>query len=277
MCRDGQLIRLKESAVLAASAGEEEQLVERVLTDISKISDRGEEIRRTRRIKAIKDIATETVINLKELCASFANCGERILQAPEESQSVRRIAEDLCGVANRGVKRAAQFLSFAQKVDRDIEVLNVNQLLVDNETLLRSLVGADIDFKMTLSSGTGLISVDRQEMIQLLCRLAASSQEVLPLNGIVTVETSKIEIDTALINKPDIMRPGTYLLIAICADGCNVQPERRIASIKEMVDRIGGWLEVVNDPQAGNAFKVYLPRVEALMPILDPSSKTIIF
>jgi hypothetical protein len=65
------------------------------------------------------------------------------------------------------------------------------------------------------------------------------------------------------------MPPGTYLRIVISADGCNVKPERRIASLKETVDRMGGWLETVNDPQRGNIYKVYLPRVEPLGSVPD--------
>ena len=62
--------------------------------------------------------------------------------------------------------------------------------------------------------------------------------------------------------------------MAFHADGCAVQPEKRIASIRAMVERMGGCLETANDPKLGNIHRVYLPRVEALVGQAAPLSNT---
>lgn len=87
------------------------------------------------------------------------------------------------------------------------------------------------------------------------------------MGGTVSIETSNVEIEPSTSDPSAEMRPGTYVLLTVTADGCSVHQERRIGSIQAMVERMGGWLETAGTTQSGNTYKIYLPRVEAFSPI----------
>jgi PAS domain S-box-containing protein len=260
---DGRLIRIQENSALVESPTGDDPLIERILTDISKLHKLSEEVRRARRLESTGDLAAAAVKSLKELCASLAHSGELLLQSTSDAEAVRQLAETLLNDANRGVKHARQFLSVALKTDRAPALLNINDMLASNDTLLRSLIGEDIDLQMVLAPRVGLASVDHNDLIQLVGNFLASSREVLPLGGAVAIETSNIEIDSIHAGYPAELKPGIYVQVAFSADGCAVQPERRMGSNRALVERMGGYLETVNDPKLGNIHRVYLPRVEA--------------
>ncbi|MBN1570165.1 MAG: PAS domain S-box protein, partial [Acidobacteria bacterium] len=273
LTRDGRLIRIQESSKLVVAPSGEEPHVERILTDISKIHRLGEEIRRARRMESTTDLATATIKSLQDLCESLANRGERLLESADDDRIVRSLTEDLLKDAKRGMKHAHQFFSAIQKSDRVPELLKLNEVLASNDVLLHNLLGEDIDLQTKLSSRAGLVSANRKDLVQLISNLMASSREALPLGGSVIIETSNIEIEPGSSVCPPNMQPGTYVLMTIAADGCSVYAERRIGSIQAIVERMGGWLETANNTQAGNIYKIYLPRVETFSGLPAPFSK----
>jgi two-component system cell cycle sensor histidine kinase/response regulator CckA len=272
LTRDGRLIRIQESSKLVVARSGENPRIERILSDISKIHRLGEEIRRARRMESTTDLATATIKSLQELCASLANRGDLLLESADDGNTVRSVAEGLLNDAKRGIKHARQFFAAIQKADRTPELLNLSEVLAGNDVLLHNLVGEDIDLQTSLSPRVGLVSANRKELLQLISNLMASSREALPLGGAVVIETSNIETDPIASIGPANMPPGTFVLMMIAADGCSVYPERRIGSIQTIVERMGGWMETANNTQAGNIYKIYLPRVEAFAGQTSPSS-----
>ena len=272
LTRDGRLIRIQENARLLAPSAGMPSCVERILTDISRTHPLSAEIRRARRIESTTDLAIATVKSLQDLCASLTHCGAQLKESADDKKKVCEAADTLLNDANRGIKLARQFFSVAQKADRTPELLDFNRVLADNDAMLRNLVGEDIDLQTALSTRIGLVSANSQESAQLISSLMANVREILPMGGTVSIETSNIEIEPSTSDPSAGMRPGTYVLLTIKADGCSVHPERRIGSIQTIVERIGGWLETAGNSQLGNICKIYLPRVEAFMSPTPESS-----
>ena len=240
---DGRLIRIQENArLLEASAGNP-ACVERILTDISRTHPLSAEIRRARRMESTTELAIATIKNLQDLCASLTHYGARLKESAEDEKMVCEVADTLLKDANRGIKHARQFFSVAQKADRTQEVIDLNKVLANNDAMLRNLAGGDIDLQTTLSTGIGSVFANSQELAQLISSLMTSSREILPMGGTVNIETSNVEIEPSTSDSSREMHPGTYVLLAVTADGCSIHPERRIGSIQTMVQRMGGWLE----------------------------------
>ncbi len=257
--KEGKPVRVRENAALVEASDGETPLVERILTDISDAHGLGEEIRR---IQSAGDLAAATVTSFRELCASLAEAGERLLQAAGDAEEVRRLADSLARDAGRGIRHAGQFLSLARRDDRSPDLLDFNEILTGNDRLLHSLIGTDIELEMDLAPRPGLVWADRNEVTQLIGNLMANAREALPLGGLVTIETRNVEVAGPDPEIPPELRPGIYVRLVFSTDGCAVQPERRHSSIRAIAGRMGGCLKSTNDPRTGNIHTVYIPRVE---------------
>jgi PAS domain-containing protein len=261
--RNGRLIRFRENAVLVKNPKGEGILVERVLTDRTQFYMLREENRRMRKIGSTSDLVGAAVKNLNNLCESLAQCGKLLKEAPDDGNSVRQVAEKLLKDATWGSKHAQQFFEASMKADQNPAVINLNEILSRNDTLLHSLVGEDIDLQIKCSPDSSLVIADRQKMIQLISNFVVSSLKILPLGGVVTIETENVEIDASARGQSSEMPSGIYVQMAMSTDGCEILPERRLTHNKSIVDRMGGWIETMNDPQSGNMYKIYFPRIEA--------------
>ncbi|MDI9612459.1 MAG: PAS domain S-box protein [Acidobacteriota bacterium] len=257
--RDGNLVRIREDAAFLEAAPGETPLVERILTDISAAHGLEEEIRR---IQAAEELAAATVKSFRNLCTSLAESGERIQQAAGDIEGIRRLADTLSREAGRGVRHADQFLSVASKTDRSPELLDLNGILTDNDTLLHCLIGSDIKLELDLAPRLGLVWADPNEVIQLIGNLMSNAREALPLGGLVTIATRDIEVAGPVPEHPAELQPGLYVRLVFSTDGCAVQPERRTASARTIAERMGGCIQTLNDPKIGNVHTVFLPRVE---------------
>ena len=263
--RNGRMIRFRENAVLVKNPKGEGVIVERVLTDRTQFYMLREENRRMRKIGSTADLVGAAVKNLNNLCESLAQCGKLLKEAPDDGNSVRQVAEKLLKDATWGSKHAHQFFEASMKADQNPAVINLNKILSDNDTLLHSLVGEDIDLQIRCSPDSSLVMADRQKMIQLISNFVVSSLKILPLGGAVTIETENVEIDASACGQSSEIPSGTYVQMTISIDGCEILPERRLTHNKSIVDRMGGWIETMNDPQSGNMYKIYFPRIEAFV------------
>lgn len=259
---DGRVIRIQECASLIETSAADGPLVERILTDLSKIRKIDEEKLNAHKTDFSGDLASAAAKSYKDLCASLAHTGELLMATPDDGNAVRRVAETLLNDATRGIRHAHQFLAIAQKAERVPTLLNLNEIILTSDLLLHCIAGDDIDLKTVLAPRIGLVSTDRSEVIQLIGNLLINARETLPLGGAVTIETSHVEIASPAAGLPAGLQPGIYVRLQFSADGCALQPERRNVSIRAIVDRMGGRLETTNDPRFGNIHKIYLPRIE---------------
>jgi two-component system cell cycle sensor histidine kinase/response regulator CckA len=213
-------------------------------------------------VESSGDLAAATIKSFQELCTSVAQSSELILVSSDDEETVRRLAETALSDANRGIKYARQFLSVAQKSERVTSLQNLNEILISNNAMLHNLLGEDIELQTSLAPRMGLILADQNEIVQLIGNLLANAREALPVGGVVSIETSNIEVDSPVSEHPAELHPGIYVRMIFHTDGCAIQPERRTASIRMIVERLGGFLVTANDAKLGNIHKVYLPRVE---------------
>lgn len=257
---NGRLIQIQEYATLVDNSGGD-LTVERILMDISQSHLRGEEIRHLRKLESTGDLAIATIKSFQDLCTSLAQSSELLLEVGGDKE-VKKLAESIRLKASRGIKYANRFIAASRKTEKAPTLLNFNEVITGNDTLLHNLTGEDIDVQMTLEPQLGWIAVEQSEVLQLVSNVMTTAREALPLGGIVAIETTNIETAEGGEDEPADLPSGTYVRVNFSIDGVAAQPERRNASIRATVDRMGGWLTFGNDPKKGNVFSVFLPRVE---------------
>ena len=267
MKRDGRLVHIQEHAQLVVSSAGEPVCVERILTDISRTHPQGEENRHARRLEATNELAAATVRDLHELCASLAKSCAQLKQSAGDGNLVHEVAVTLGNSANLGIRNARQFFAFAQKADRAPELLDLNKVLEDNNDLLCNLAGDPIDIQIVPAPRIGLVSASRQDLVQMIADLMTRARETLPLGGTVNIETSNFDLAPAVSGLTPDMPPGTYVQMTVKTEGHSLQPDQRIRSIRMIVERLSGWLEVSGDAQSGIQYQIHIPRVQVLHPV----------
>lgn len=178
------------------------------------------------------------------------------------------------------VKRAShltrQLLTFSHKQDLLTEVIDLNELIVQMESLLTRLVGEKIDLKFQLAPELGKICNEQSQLGQVIMNLVINARDATAQGGHIRIETSNCHFAEGYLN----LAPGDYILLVVTDTGIGIdsqtceqifepffttKPEGEgtglgLATVYSIVTQSGGKIEVCSQVGQGASFRIYLPQ-----------------
>ena len=193
------------------------------------------------------------------------------------SQSVTAMQE----AAQRAVALTRKLMAFSQVHVHEFEVLNLNSVILESETLLQRLIGEDITLEVVPGPGLGMVKADPSQLDQILMNLAVNSVEAMPHGGKLTIETANVEIRKSFAPLKEEVRHGSYVMLAVRDTGVGMDEETQarafdpffttkevgkgtglgLSIIYRIVKQSGGYIELHSEPGHGTEVRIYLPRV----------------
>jgi len=206
--------------------------------------------------------------------------------AIEELKPSDPIREDIQEIQNAGERAATltrQLLAFSRKLVLEPKVINLNTVVSNMESMLRRLLGEDIEIVVHLAGGLGSVEADPGQLEQVIMNLAVNARDAMPNGGKLAIETQDTELDEAYASQHASVMPGQYVMLSVTDTGLGMDDETMahvfepfftskeqgkgtglgLATVYGIVKQSGGNIWVYSEPGIGATFKVYLPRVEA--------------
>jgi signal transduction histidine kinase/CheY-like chemotaxis protein len=196
-----------------------------------------------------------------------------------------QLHEDLREIRRAGERAAAltrQLLAFSRKQILQPEVMNLNTIVVGMESLLRRLIGEDIDLVVVPTQSLGNVKADSGQIEQVIANLAVNARDAMPQGGKLTIEMRNVEIDEQYEALRGVaMQPGPYVMLAISDTGIGMDEVTRaklfepffttkgpgkgtglgLSTVYGIVKQSDGFIWVYSEIGRGTSFKIYLPRV----------------
>jgi len=191
--------------------------------------------------------------------------GERGGRTPEIA-AIENAAED----AGRIV---AQLLAFGRRQEAlEPEILDVNEVLAQVESLLGPVIGEDIELVRSPSDATATVLADRTQLELIVVNLALNARDALPGGG-------KLEMAA----EPAVHDGARWVRLRVSDTGVGIEPDVQarifepffttkeggrgtglgLSVVHELVAQNGGEIEVSSTPGRGTTFSVYFPYVGA--------------
>jgi signal transduction histidine kinase len=114
-----------------------------------------------------------------------------------DGSPLREPLTEIRNAAERAVAMTQQLMAFSRKQAVQTEVLNLNSVIAQCETLVRRLIGKDIRSVFIPASGLGSVKADRGQLGQIVMNLAANARDAMPHGGTLAVETANVELAEA--------------------------------------------------------------------------------
>ena len=133
----------------------------------------------------------------------------------------------------KATKQAAtiidQLLHFGQRRSIEKSQQKVNDIVGSVQTLLRPVLGTNIDLELHLNDQEDIVCADCDLISQALLNLCINARDAMPSGGRLQISTEQIELadrrgKTVLKEQPNL-KPGVYSVITVTDSGCGISPE----------------------------------------------------
>lgn len=214
---------------------------------------------------------------------------------PAQMDCITEIGES----ATRAVTLTRQLLLFSRKQVMQLRDLDLNQAIRGMTTMLRRILGEDINVQLRFSLEPIVIHADAGMMDQLLMNLTVNSRDAMPKGGQLAIETSVVNYESAASVPSTQGRPGSFVCLTVSDTGCGIAPGDLsrifepffttkevgkgtglgLATVFGIVQQHKGWISVESEIGRGTTFRIYLPLkvMTVLLPQEPEQSKLGIF
>ena len=206
----------------------------------------------------------------------------------------RPLIDSALRAAERGATLISQMLAFSRRQTLVPEALDLNDLAVGMDDLLRRTLGEQIEIEMRLQPELWPTLADKGQVENALLNLAINSRDAMPAGGKLTIETADSHLDQEYAaHNADVM-PGDYVVLAVTDTGSGMSPEvlarafepffttkgigkgsgLGLSMIYGFARQSGGHLKIYSEVGHGTTVRLYLPRqVSAPAAIFAPRAR----
>lgn len=227
------------------------------------------------RLEAVGRLAAGIAHDFKNLLTVVLGNADLIARRTGLPADVTVRANQIVEAGERGSALVRELLDFGREPNGTPKVVNVPDVVEQFVPLLRAAVGDKYPVAFTRDVGAGKVLLDRANLERALLNLVLNARDAMPAGGPVRVHVTGQH--AAEGSEP----AGAYVRIDVQDRGTGIPPEDRervfepfyttkpvgrgsglgLAIVRRVVDRVGGFIRVDNNPGGGTVFRVFLPRV----------------
>jgi two-component system cell cycle sensor histidine kinase/response regulator CckA len=256
------------------------------LSDISLRKTLEEQLMHAQKMEAVGRLAGGVAHDFNNMLTVIAGYGRMILDELSNEDPLRNCAGEILKASDRAAALTNHLLTFSRKQVMKMRVVDPNAVIAQTESMLRRLIGEDIELVINLAADAGNIKVDPNHIEQAIVNMAVNSRDAMPLGGRITIETSNVRLDEAYAKSHLGVKPGEFVMISVSDTGHGMDAATRqnifepffttkqrgkgtglgLATVYGVVKQSGGDIRVYSEPDEGATFKLYFPRVVEPVP-----------
>jgi PAS domain S-box-containing protein len=271
---DGTIRWIRDRAILLRQPTRQ---IVGVARDVTAERERHEERRRARELDSGATLASSITHDFGNLLQGVMGCLNAALRAETSPEGAREYTQHALQAVRRGATLVRQLMQAGRKESVQPRVTAIDTAVTRCSTLLKGLLGDDIQLDVEARAPHGTILADPAQIEQILLNLAANARDAMPEGG-------KLLIKTAEVHLPEAPGAGSFVQLEVRDIGCGMDGATKgrifepffttkaagkgtglgLAAVRSVTRGLGGQVKVESEIGHGSAFILHFPLVAAL-------------
>src|SRR5579864_1827440 len=253
-----------------------------------------ERLRQSQKMEAVGRLAGGVAHDFNNLLTIILGYSQILADGLPAGSKLANSTAQIKSAGERAAGIQRQLLAYSRKQVLSPRVINLNDSVLNLDSLLRRLIGEDIEVMTAPGRDLGSVKADPGQIEQVIMNLALNARDAMPHGGKLTLETANVDLDDSYSVEHQPITPGKYVMLAVSDTGCGMTPEIQarifepffttkerdrgtglgLSTVYGIVKQSGGHVWCYSEAGRGTTFKVYLPRVESAddpVPVAAPA------
>ncbi len=254
-----------------------------------------EAIHQAQKMATIGRLAGGIAHDFNNILGSIIGYSDLILRSTSKEDRNYEYQTKIHAGAMRAAKLVKQILTFSSQKPKDHIPVEINSVVKEAISLLRSTLPSSIDLQDKVLPGCGSVMGDFTQLHQIIMNLCTNASQALGAShGTIDVSASAVELDSEFVRFHPGLQEGRYLRLAISDTGCGMDEEtiKRIFEPFFTTKGVGiggtglglsvvhgiirdhkGEIMVYSEINKGTTFHIYLPEHTSKIIVDSPTTK----
>lgn len=263
------------------------------ISDISRLKDLEAQLLQAQKMEAIGHLAGGIAHDFNNLLQTVMGYSELLMvERKSRKQEVENL-QKIYDAGKRGSDLVKNLLMFSRKVQPEFRQIDLNQEIVLVLKLLSHTIPKTIKTVLRLSGELATIPADPSQIGQVLMNLCVNARDAMPNGGVISIETSDVELDEEYCRDHHEIKPGRYVLLTVSDTGQGMDSETQshlfepffttkevgkgtglgLATVYGIVKQHKGHITCYSEPEHGTTFRIYFPVIPYLQDFVVPDSE----
>jgi two-component system, cell cycle sensor histidine kinase and response regulator CckA len=248
-------------------------------------------LRQSQKLEAIGRLAGGIAHDFNNMLSVILGSANLLSQELTKDESLRGEVREIESAAGRAAALTRQLLAFSRQQVLEPRVVDLNDLILKLDGMLRRMIGEDIELQLTTDPNVGRVLVDPGQIENVIVNLVINARDAMPRGGALRLVLEAAELDREYVGEHLNARVGPHVMIAVSDSGVGMEPEvvsrifepffttkeqdkgtgLGLAMVFGTVTQSGGHIAVESEPGRGTTFRLYFPRTERAPSLPGPA------
>jgi PAS domain S-box-containing protein len=244
-----------------------------------------EQLRQSQKLEAIGRLAGGVAHDFNNILMSIMGSADLLLMDVSDT-AVRAEISEIKQSVDRGAGLTRQLLAFSRRQPTRTGLFALGDAVAGMETMLRRLIGPEIDFQIVRDTAPVMVVADRAQIEQVILNLVINARDAMPEGGRLTVTVDDVELDDTAAVMTAEGQPGRYARLSVSDTGTGMDEQTRaklfepffttkeqgkgtglgLSIVYGIVKQSTGYITVASERGRGATFLIYLPLAAAPQP-----------
>ncbi len=197
-----------------------------------------------------------------------------------QTDQLDRFMDSALESAQRAASLTHHLLAFSRQQTLDPKSVDVADLILSMEDMLRRTLGETVRLKTTATRALWRALSDVSQLENAVLNLALNARDAMPEGGTLTIEAENVRLDSAAAARQVEVKAGDYVMVCLTDTGEGMPADvlakafdpffttkpigqgtgLGLSSVYGFLRQIGGHADIRSEPRRGTKVRMYLPR-----------------